>query len=54
MLWTFLQSFSLISNMTSLESGNEMISTAILAIPLIEPLIHIGQLSVTGESMCTN
>ena len=32
-----------------MEIGNEIISTAILSIPLIQE----GQLSVTGEGMCT-
>ena len=32
------------------EIGHEIISTAILSLPLIQA----GQLSVTGEGMCTN
>ena len=32
-----------------MEIGHEIISTAILSIPLIQ----VGQLSVTGERMCT-
>ena len=32
-----------------LETGHEIISTAIISLPLIQ----VGQLSVTGERMCT-
>ena len=34
---------------SSVEIGHEIISTAILSLPLIQ----VGQLSVTGERMCT-
>ena len=32
-----------------MEIGHEIISTAVLSLPMI----HAGQLSVTGERMCT-
>ena len=35
------------------EIGHEIISTAILSLPLSLPLLQLGQLSVTGKRMCT-
>ena len=39
----------LVQKHSFVEIGHEIISTAILSLPLIQ----VGQLSVTGESMCT-